>query len=264
MATTFCRLEDAVFEDNVDPREGKDGHYWTSTYGFDGADSGTPQAFLVRLFTPQIGAPHFHPVDQFQIFFPADGATYLRSPIEHPVVHYTDAYSTYGPFAAGDPWFEFYTLRARPTDEIMWMPEERHLMRKRGQRNLHQDLGPSVIGAPPGPGQAVSRSVLDETDDHMSAVFVAAAPGAPLPTTSAVGTSGRYHCVLSGELVFDGRVYGPRSLGWSDAGSDAPELTAGPDGVEVLVLTFPFPSTEAIGLDGTSGAASNVATSAAS
>jgi hypothetical protein len=248
MATSFGKFENAVRYDGVDPREGKDGRYSTFTYPFEDSDLG-PQAFMVRMFAPAVGPAHFHPVDQFQIFFPEDGATYQRSPIKHPVIHYTDAYSTYGPFAAGERWLEFFTLRAMHTDEIAFMPEDRDRLVKRGKRNLHRDLDATVVGDPPAPGEAVSRIVFEETDDHMSAVFVFGDAGAALPVASTEGTSGRYTCVLSGELIFEGETYGPRSVGWSPPQSEVPKLTAGADGVQLVMLTFPYPSTEALDLD---------------
>ena len=61
-----------------------------------------PQAFLIETYPPeQQTAAHFHSTDQFQIFFPAEGAYYQRTEIRSPLLHYSDAYTTYGPLEQG-------------------------------------------------------------------------------------------------------------------------------------------------------------------
>jgi hypothetical protein len=204
---------------------------------------------MVRLYPPGNGPPHFHMVDQFQIFLPDEHATYLRSRIEHPLVHYSDAYSVYGPFATTGEFMEFFTLRAVKNSEIAFMPEERHRLRKRGKRNMHTPVDSSVVGADPPAGEAMTKMLFEPAEDHMSALFVTAGREAGIPTLSARDTSGRYYWVMSGELTFEGRTYGPLSLGWSTPGSEAPVLVAGEEGVRLVMLTFPYPSTELLDID---------------
>jgi hypothetical protein len=256
MATSFCDLSDSVRDDKEVPQ----GKLSTFTFAFGEAseDPATaPQAYLVEMFGPMVGPAHFHPVDQFQIFFPHEHATYQRTQIAHPLVHYTDAYSVYGPFATAQDSMQFFTLRARQNKETILMPEGRDRLIKRGKRNFHTALDPAVLGDVPAAGEVVTTTLFEPTEDHMSAVFVAAGEGATIPTTSTDETSGRYTCVLEGELRFEGRSYGPQSIGWSTPGSEAPELTAGAGGVRLVLLTFPYPSTELLDLDPALAAASS-------
>src|SRR5436189_5271805 len=67
-----------------------------------------PQAFLVRMRENNIVHPHFHNVDQFQLFFESPHASYQRTAISSILVHYADAFTTYGPFKPGDEPPEYY------------------------------------------------------------------------------------------------------------------------------------------------------------
>src|SRR5262245_15707940 len=74
-----------------------------------------PQAFLVRFPADSRGGAHFHPVDQFQIFYGSDGSWFKNQEITSGeiMLHYADAYVTYGPFGTKGPEpLEFFTLRA--------------------------------------------------------------------------------------------------------------------------------------------------------
>src|SRR5256885_10627137 len=72
-----------------------------------------PQIYVNTLDPGVELAAHFHKVDQFQVFFGTPGATFKRHEISPLMVHYTDAYSTYGPFrASADVPLRLTTIRA--------------------------------------------------------------------------------------------------------------------------------------------------------
>src|ERR1700738_3467863 len=63
-----------------------------------------------------VSGPHFHPVDQYQVFVHGGGHLGKRA-IGEITVHYADAYTPYGPMVAGDQGMSVYTIRATPTVE---------------------------------------------------------------------------------------------------------------------------------------------------
>ena len=112
---------------------------------------------MVMLPPGYLGRAHFHEVDQFQVFFGGAGATYQRHEVPWAMLHYADAYTTYGPFQAGGSTLRFFTLRARPTLGTHYMPESRDKLVRRGRRTLHLALEPE---APPPPGEGVRGPAL--------------------------------------------------------------------------------------------------------
>src|SRR5579862_2487593 len=94
-----------------------------------------PQAYINELDPAVELAAHFHKVDQFQVFFGVSGARFLRHPIPKVMVHYTDAYSTYGPFRSGTEGRLLYaTLRAEHSNFGGVMPGARSQLPYRGRR----------------------------------------------------------------------------------------------------------------------------------
>jgi hypothetical protein len=80
-------------------------HYFgQSPTGHEGAPDSGPHALLVEILpAPAPSGAHFHDGNQFQIIYPAAGVLYKRRAIERPLLHYTDAYSAYGPFSGEVP-----------------------------------------------------------------------------------------------------------------------------------------------------------------
>ncbi|MFC7495787.1 MULTISPECIES: hypothetical protein [unclassified Nocardioides] len=87
------------------------------------------QAYLVHQQAPELRA-HFHEVDQFQVVLDGEG-TLGRDRAVRGVVHYTDAFTSYGPIRT-DPavGLAYFTLRRRADVGIHYMPDERELRRR--------------------------------------------------------------------------------------------------------------------------------------
>jgi hypothetical protein len=201
-----------------------------------------PEAFLVEQPPDITIGAHFHDVDQFQVFFSSPGATYQREPISTVTLHYADAYSTYGPFASGPTdELHFFTLRAHHSSMHADMPGSRDKLLYRGRRQKTIELGPVLSEEPAEHSGTVTLIAAEE--DGLAADLVTVAPGDELnlPVTNEI--TGRYYCVLSGELVVDGEPLEARSLGWSTSEGTTHRLGAGEAGCQVLALDFPFPAT---------------------
>jgi hypothetical protein len=197
-----------------------------------------PEAFLVDFPAQSRTGAHFHSCDQFQVFFPASGAWYKNRPVDRIVVHYVDAYTTYGPFGTADEPMAYYTLRAKPSTITGFMPAARDRWVPGGKRrNLTVDVDPQD-----------GAEVIAPQPDGLAASILVAAPYAeaelaPTPTIS----GGQYVLVLHGELVLDRRNLGPRTLGWRSPGDGESRVMAGANGCALLVLQFPGQAPTATG-----------------
>jgi hypothetical protein len=205
-----------------------------------------PQAFLIETYPPnsETGA-HFHSTDQFQIFFPAPGAYYQRTEIRTPLLHYSDAYTTYGPFGTGEAPMSMYTLRRQASTITGYMPKDRDKLVRRGWRNVHADLG-LALEAQTTPGSSSVSTLIEPQEDGLAAYLITAGSGtaaAALPEDHDRATA-QYLYVLEGQLVVGDRVFGPRSLGWRTLDTPMPALASPEDsGFSLLVLQFPTEST---------------------
>jgi hypothetical protein len=94
------------------------------------------QAYLVQQEAAELRA-HFHEVDQFQVVVGGAGSI-GRDAAGPGVVHYTDAFTSYGPIRT-DPavGISYLTLRRDPTTGLNYMPEEREKRRRMAGRGEH-------------------------------------------------------------------------------------------------------------------------------
>ena len=166
---------------------------------------------------------------------------YQKHPIPRTLVHYTDAYSTYGPFSTGDEPFSFYTLRPVPNSFTGRMPGNRDKMKWRGQRQHLVELDALLSDDTVSAGDVVTHALVEDPGDELGVRLIAAGPGSDARLEPCGGT-GSFVCVLDGEIQIDDEVYGPKSLGWLSP-PDELRFTTGPTTARVVVMTFPAPLT---------------------
>jgi len=85
-----------------------------------------PMAFLVEKDPGAVVHPHFHRADQYQVVV-AGGGRLGRHALAGVEVHYTDAYSAYGPIVAGEDGIAWFTLRNA------WDPGARYMRDARAE-----------------------------------------------------------------------------------------------------------------------------------
>jgi hypothetical protein len=214
-------------------------------YGGSAGPVPDPQGFLVEMPAQNTGRAHFHGVDQFQVFFGSPGAVYQRHPMSPVMVHYSDAFSVYGPFNTEAHPIEFFTLRAKSDNITAYMPESREKLKefravqKRG-RNVHKEVPASADGKALPAGSTHVEVLIKPQADGMAAYMLRGGPGAGLTGPDPRGSNGQYYCVVGGAVLQDGRALGPKSLGWVSPDEPAPALVAGEEtGFEVLVMQYP-------------------------
>jgi hypothetical protein len=205
-----------------------------------------PQAFLVEAPGGIVVGAHFHPTDQFQIFFPTEGAWYRKQDISEVMIHFADAYVTYGPFGTrGAQPLHFYTLRAASSLITAFMPQDREKLIRRGRRNYTVLLDDSVVPVLPVADESAVSTLMGPESDGLAAYLVSVGPAAKvdvipeLPAESA----GQFYCVVDGSTWNNGQQFAARSLGWRGSGMPPPSLTADEHaGCRLLVLQMPHPT----------------------
>lgn len=229
-------------------REGRKHHvlpngtgYWRNgliTSAPDGALA--PQAFLVEQDPDTIIEPHFHQENEFQVV--VEGRGFLGRHVVEPVsVHYAGAHTGYGPITAGPQGLSYFTLRARTDPGAQFLPGARDKMQKGPKRHL---LGAAVR---PATDLSTRRNpeVIDIWPAQPDGVGAWTLRVGPDGTASVPGQAGasRYLLVIGGTLVLDAERL-QRFATVFVSTHEAPELRAGSEGVEVLVLQFPITQEE--------------------
>ena len=197
---------------------------------------GGPQAYLANVPTAQKVQAHFHPVDQFQVFFGKDdGAFFERKPISGLHVQYSDAYTPYGPFGAGETQLDFFTLRTSATAEHHTMPGSRDKLKGARGRSLQASVLPGDVAN----GLVHSKSLFEPMTDGMAAHHLQAAAGTSTVGPSPQGSGGQYIVVINGTMLCSAGNFGYQSCLYLGSNDPALQMTApAEEGFEVLVLQY--------------------------
>jgi hypothetical protein len=204
------------------------------------ADPGDPQAYLVRSFSEHatVGS-HFHEHPQFQVFAEGDG-TFQRHKVAAFTVHFTDAYSVYGPIIAGDQGLSFFVLRAELDGGAHYMPGARDRLINRGRRNLSVVVDQERLR-----NEGVVTLFAD--DDGLFGEVCRGVAGESIALPDVSGSPGCYTLVLEGSATTDATVLARHSVIHRADGDQPMNLVAAADGASVLSLRFPQASVEAVG-----------------
>jgi hypothetical protein len=105
-----------------------------------------PMAFLVEKGPGAVTRPHFHQADQFQVVVAGRGMLGDHE-FSDGAVHYTNAYSAYGPIVAGTSGIWWFTLRNRWDPGARYMPTERDVLNTVRDRHRHWELTTEAMPA---------------------------------------------------------------------------------------------------------------------
>lgn len=200
-----------------------------------------PTAYLIEVGAGFVSYPHFHVADQFQVFVGGSG-TLGTHELGGITVHYTSAYSPYGPICAGPDGTTWFTLRNSWDSKLHYMPESREELRRSGRRPrtaTEAALEPLGDGALTRATDATCSVLFPFDEDGLGAWQHRVPPGAMVTDLAPNSGGGQYWLVLGGEGVVVGKVV-PR-FGFVFLAPDDPPIamTAGARGLEVLALQFP-------------------------
>jgi hypothetical protein len=191
------------------------------------------QAFLVRQEKPLL-RPHFHEVDQFQVVI--DGSGQFGGDDALPgLIHYTDAYTAYGPIrtnpAAGG--LTYLTLRRQAAVGANYMPESRDKRRQSGGGGEH-----FVVQLGAFPGEMSATTELARTARGAVAFEARAAAGEKLGLPAGGNGQEGYAVVFDGGIRIGGRDVGKGGLVWFTGLAELAPARAAAHGSTVAVLLF--------------------------
>ena len=195
-----------------------------------------PQGFLVEQGPELVLTPHFHRVDQFQVVMAGDG--YLgKHELRAVTIHYTDAYTPYGPIGVGPNGLTFFTLRAAPDEGSQYMPESRDRMKQKAGRDLAAEMDITVNEMFRRKSSSI-EDVMPLQPDGTGAFALRLAPGDELKGPDTTGAGGQYYVVTSGSMFLEDEELPIWSCAYLARGEGAPLVKAGVSGCDVLVLQF--------------------------
>jgi hypothetical protein len=204
-----------------------------------------PMAFLVEKDAGAVVQPHFHQADQYQVVVQGSGRL-GRHDIASVAVHYTDAYSAYGPIVAAEEGVAWFTLRNAWDPGARYMPEHRDRLRAARARFQHREatcgplppLSDSELAA-----LTVSSGVpvIEPTQDGMGTWRYTVAPGGSVQGPDPARGGGQFWLVAAGSAaVPGGSLLAVQSCVFVGPEDAAAVLTAGDLGADLLCMQFPL------------------------
>jgi hypothetical protein len=206
-----------------------------------------PVAFLVEKRPGGITRPHFHRADQYQVVVSGSGKMGLHD-TGSVAVHYTDAFSAYGPIVAAGDGIAWFTLRPGwdPGAKYMENPDNRAELRASRDRYTHWEattepeppLGAAALKAV----SSIGRQQILEGEHGLATWRYQLPPGAALAGPDPAASGGQFWLVLGGTLSAGGSAFlGVNSTIFVAPDDGALGAIAGPDGAEALCLQFRVP-----------------------
>jgi hypothetical protein len=205
-----------------------------------------PMAFLVEKEPHAVTKPHFHEADQYQVIVQGGGRLGTHD-VDTVAVHYTDAWSSYGPIVAADDGISWFTLRNTWDSGARYMPAAREQLRAaRLQDFQHREA--TAAPMPVASAEQLARTdrlscttVIEQTPDGMATwryrLPLNASVIGPDPSTG----GGQYWLVLSGAASAGGTAFlPPNSCVFVGPHDGALTVVAGDAGAEVLCMQFPM------------------------
>ena len=157
-------------------------------------------------------------------------------------MHFSRAYTPYGPISYSDKGLGFITLRAHRDPGAQYLPEAREVLDKVPNRTPWQitafpdfDLDTSQHG--------VAMKALEglKANDGLSGFSVKMNAGAKAYAPDPSKGDGQYILVMKGGIQHEGKLKKDLTIIWVGRNEGPFELVAGPEGMEGLVLNFPVP-----------------------
>lgn len=194
-----------------------------------------PLAFLVDGPAGYVIPPHFHSIDQFQVFV-GGSATLGRNAVRAGSVHYADSYTPYGPITATAEGFQYLTLRPPSQNGYCEMPGGGALVGEANQARGHR--GRMITSdAALEPQSPDSSEALFAEPDGVSATSMIVAAGERLSIPNNF-PGGAFLVVLSGDALVGALTVPSPGCIWIDPEDRLFELVAGSTGIQIILVSF--------------------------
>jgi hypothetical protein len=203
-----------------------------------------PMAFLVEKDADAIVRPHFHAADQYQVIVQGGGRLGVHD-VGTVSVHYTDAFSAYGPIVAAGEGISWFTLRNAWDPGARYMPAERAQLREARARFQHREatcgpLAPLTDAELAALTDVSGAAVIEEAKDGLGTWRYAVQPSGVARGPDPSSGGGQFWLVSSGTAHVPGGALLPANSCVFVAPDDAAlEMFAGPAGADLLCMQFP-------------------------
>ena len=225
-------------------REVAGGHReWRTHYmGFSPIRPDHAQGWMLEGTPHRVLREHFHEVDQFQVVVEGEGQL-GRHHVHAGDVHFSRAYTPYGPVVWGDKGMMLLTIRPRPDSKgAHYMPDCREEVTTAARKpyQLSRQAHFSETNAD------VHVDVLPDMHDDagLSAHTYTLKPGARTPASDPSRGGGQWILVMKGSLLHEGKSYPAFSIAEVSPDESAFSLHAGADGLNAIVLSFSRPDAQ--------------------
>lgn len=205
----------------------------------------SPQAFLVEMTPAEVILPHFHEVEQFQVFIHGEGQIgRVGGAIRSLVVHYTDASTGYGPITASTNGLSYFALRPSkdPGAVYLHLDGYRERLKPSLKRHFSVPFTKSTKPVLSHTTHPIVEQLFDEQryslKDGLAASVVRLGPAQSYEVPTPKETGGQYLVVLQGKVMYTENMFKKWSLFFVEPEAAPICLEAGPKGAEFLVLQF--------------------------
>jgi rubredoxin len=198
-----------------------------------------PTAALNR-YTPEsrVSAAHFHQVDQFQVIMEGSG-DFGRHPVKPYCVHFSRAYTPYGPLTADkQTGWGFIVMRTRFDPGAQRFPQCLDQLKQVPNRRPWQ-VTQAVSFPAPTNGVGVKEIPEIHDDQGLFTRTVAMAPNARMTGPDPSTGDGQYVVVVKGSLVHEGKEKPAPAVVFVKRDEPAFDIQAGAQGLEAILLGFP-------------------------
>lgn len=211
----------------------------------NGETKNEPQAFLIEMSANEVIVPHFHEVDQFQVFVAGGGSLGRAAEVANPIaVHYADHHTGYGPISAGPQGFSYFTLRAKTDPGAVYLHNPGYRERLKPSEKRHGVAGGITLSTEPVLMRRREISVEDllrefAGDDAPGARLVRMGPDMSLTGPDPHASGGQHWLIVNGSLKLATGLYAAWSTVYVGPDELPLALHAGPGGVEAILLSYP-------------------------
>ena len=203
-----------------------------------------PVAFLVEKDAGAVVHPHFHSVDQYQVVVQGGGSLGKHA-IGTVAVHYTDAYSAYGPIIAAEEGVSWFTLRNTWDPGARYMPENRQTLREARAKIAHREatcgpLPPLSVAELAALTTVTAEAVIAETPDGLGTWRYTVPANGSVTGPAPRSGGGQFWLVSAGSAcVPGGELLPPQSCVFVGPDEAVSTMTAGPHGADLICMQFP-------------------------
>ena len=211
---------------------------WKTHYiGFSPGQTDPAQGWMLESAPGRVLQAHYHEVDQFQVVVEGEGLM-GKHHVGPGYVHFSRAHTPYGPVVWGEQGMQLLTIRPSldSAGGPKLMPESREKLKKTA-RNAFQ-LGLQVDFPDAESTMNIQPISGIQDDAGLSAHTITLKPGAQALAPDPSLGGGQWILVMQGSLIHEGRNYPGFSIAELTPDETAFRLQAGPQGAQVIVLSF--------------------------